>query len=532
MSGEGRPLRVLMVEDSERDAALLTLNLRRGGFAADVVRVQTRAEMEQQLSERTFDVVLSDYVLPLFSAPDALTTLRRSGKDIPFIVISGVVGEDIAVGMMKTGAHDYVTKDKLTRLVPAIERELQDAHERNAKRRAETLFEAILRSSPDPAAVIDRGSLEIVDASESFARVSKNAQPGARLFDVLRLAHPERVEQLLRRGRGTAWYLVYEDGDQTRVANARVHTVDYQGVSYAYLVLEDVTEQHYLKAAFDAVPNAVLIISPQRTLLYANRVAEQLFEDLIPGADVTPFLDFPALGEAWWTRPTPRHEESRVTLKDKPYEAAAVTFRFAGHEGRSTILTLRSLEQEDELIQLATHDALTGIHNLRYFNECLEKRLAERSASTPMAFAIVDLDYFKPINDELGHAAGDAALIRFASLVRTELRESDVFARVGGDEFAILFGEESAREASALIARVYERMKTTPFVYESHTRTFSASIGLTHVRSTDTPASLKQRADEALYEAKRGGRGRMVVADTTGDRVAPGRPLDDRASVR
>ena len=517
MSGS-RPLRVLMVEDSERDAALLTLNLRRGGYAPEVTRVQTRAEMETALTDAPFDIVLSDYCLPQFSAPDALATLARSGHDLPFIVISGAVGEDIAVGMMKTGAHDYVTKDKLARLVPAIEREIQEARERSAKRRAETLFEAILRSSPDPTAVIDRHSMQIVDTSDSFRRIAGTETRGRGLFDVLRLAHPERVKQLLLRGSGTAWYLVYEDGEQTRVANARVHSVDYQGVSYAYLVLEDVTEQHYLKAAFDAVPNAVLIISPQNTLLYANRVAEELFETLLPGSDVSSALDVPRLGAAWWSVPTPRHDEHRLALNGKPYEAAAVTFRFAGHEGRSTILTLRNLEQEDELLQLANHDALTGIHNLRYFNEVLERRLS--SAAAPMAFAIVDLDYFKPINDELGHAAGDAALVTFTTLVRTELRASDVFARVGGDEFAILFGEESAAEAPALIARIYERLRDSPFTWEGQQRTLSASIGLAYANAEDGPDSLKQRADEALYESKRNGRGRLVVAGTF-DAIAP-----------
>lgn len=511
-----------MVEDSERDGALLTLHLRRGGFTPTIRRVQTQPEMSTALANEVFDVVVSDYCLPSFSAQAALETLKKSGHDLPFIVVSGAVGEETAVGMMKIGAHDYVTKDKLTRLVPAIEREIQEASERSAKRRAQTLFEAILRSSPDPTAVIDRDTLDVVDASDSFREMVGGADPrGGRLFDLLRLAHPERIEQLLQRGRGTAWYVVYEQSSQTRVANARVYTVDYQGASYAYLVLEDVTEQHYLKAAFDAVPNAVLIISSQNTVLYANRAAEELFDTLVLGSDVTPLLAFPELGPEWWTRPTPRYEEYRLKLAEKPYEAAAVSFRFAGHDAKSTILTLRSMEQEEELLQLATHDALTGIHNLRYFNEVLERMLDPKGDQEPFAFAIVDLDYFKPINDELGHAAGDAALITFAALLRSELRPSDVLARVGGDEFAILFPALSAADASTIVGRIYDRLRRTPFTYERNVRPFSASVGLTDYTAGDTHELLKHRADEALYEAKRSGRGRVVIAESTSKSLPP-----------
>lgn len=529
-------LRVLLIEDSERDGALLALHLKRGGYDAAIQRVETLAAMQAALdSDEPLDVVICDYNLPQFNAPDALETLKRTGRDLPFIVVSGSVGEEIAVGMMKSGAHDYLTKDKLARLVPAIEREIQDARERSAKRRAETLFEAILHSSPAPTAVLDRETLQIVDASDSFRALAGESDPrGAKLFDVLHISHPERIAGLVERRHGTAWYIVYEQQGQTRVANARVHTVDHQGSSYACLVLEDVTEQHYLKAAFDAAPNAVMIVSSQNTVLYANRVAEGLFDELVMGRDVGPLLDFPELGKEWWTRPTPRYEEYRFKLNEKPYEAATVAFRFAGHESQSIILTIRSLEQEEELLQLATHDALTGLHNLRYFTEITAQRLEQR-ANSAMSFAIIDLDYFKPINDELGHAAGDAALITFAALVRAELRTADVFARIGGDEFAVFFPEQTTADAAQTAQRIYDRLRKTPFTFENSVRMFSASMGITECREGDTYETIKARADRALYEAKHAGRGRFIVTadarDGTDVPVAQLPAFADRATT-
>ena len=132
-----RPLRVLIVEDSDDDAALLLRELRRAGFEPIHARVEGAEAMERALAEATWDVVLCDYRMGSFQAPDALAILQRHGVDVPFIVISGTVGEDVAVEMMRAGAHDYLMKGNLARLVPAIERELRDAEVRRERRAAE-----------------------------------------------------------------------------------------------------------------------------------------------------------------------------------------------------------------------------------------------------------------------------------------------------------------------------------------------------------------------------------------------------------
>ena len=141
-----RVLRVLLIEDSERDAARLAMELRRGGYAPEITRVETGPRLREELQRgTTFDIVICDYVLPRFSAPEALQMFREAGVDLPFIVVSGAIGEEIAVEMMRSGAHDYVLKEKMARLVPAVERELKEVHERSARREAQTLFQAILR---------------------------------------------------------------------------------------------------------------------------------------------------------------------------------------------------------------------------------------------------------------------------------------------------------------------------------------------------------------------------------------------------
>lgn len=138
------PLRVLVVEDSEFDARMLIRLLNRGGYETDYLRVETADDLREAL-KKEWDIILSDYNLPGFKAPEALAIYQEHRLDIPFIIISGGIGEDIAVAAMKAGAHDYLMKGNLARLVPAVERELRDSQVRIARRSA--VFE--LRTSEE-----------------------------------------------------------------------------------------------------------------------------------------------------------------------------------------------------------------------------------------------------------------------------------------------------------------------------------------------------------------------------------------------
>ncbi len=147
MSGPGTALRVLLVEDSENDALLLLDELERGGYEPVYERVQTPEEMERALREaserrRPWEVVLSDYYMPRFRGSDALALLRRLGYDTPFVVVSGKIGEDAAVAMMRAGAQDYVSKENTARLCPVIERELREAEGRRERGRVEEALRA------------------------------------------------------------------------------------------------------------------------------------------------------------------------------------------------------------------------------------------------------------------------------------------------------------------------------------------------------------------------------------------------------
>ena len=139
-----KPLRVLMIEDSEDDALLVTLELRRGGYRPEVRRVDNPEALQAALAE-PWDVVISDYALPRFDGLAALRLVRRlAGPELPFVLVSGTIGEERAVEALKSGAGDFVTKQNLSRLVPAIEREMSDAAVRRERRESlEALREAV-----------------------------------------------------------------------------------------------------------------------------------------------------------------------------------------------------------------------------------------------------------------------------------------------------------------------------------------------------------------------------------------------------
>ncbi|HXH63151.1 MAG TPA: PAS domain-containing protein, partial [Gemmatimonadales bacterium] len=157
----GIPIRVLLAEDSENDALLLVRELKRAGYDPLYRRVDTAPAMTEALRAETWDLVMGDYNMPHFSGPAALALVQEHGLDLPFIFVSGTIGEDVAVAAMKAGAHDYVMKGNLKRLVPAIERELRDAEVRRERRRArEALLERARLSelSSDIGAAITQGA--------------------------------------------------------------------------------------------------------------------------------------------------------------------------------------------------------------------------------------------------------------------------------------------------------------------------------------------------------------------------------------
>lgn len=218
--------------------------------------------------------------------------------------------------------------------------------------------------------------------------------------------------------------------------------------------------------------------------------------------------------EAWLSgRPyTPPNESFSYLL---PYNFAipALVMGFIG----VTLMTMQRIlasgrALEDELKRLATVDPLTGALNRRSFNEHFDRELhGAMRRQSPLCMALLDLDYFKAVNDSQGHQAGDEALCQFSELCRREARATDIFARFGGEEFVLLMPDTTLEGARSILERLLQAVSRIEVSGPHGSFGFNASAGVSICHSGDTLDTFMHRADKALYRAKRGGRNRVSV---------------------
>ncbi len=223
-----KSLHVLIVEDSEDDALLLVRILKKGGYHPVYERVETAAAMKKNLEEKQWNIILCDYKMPDFSAPSAISLLKESGIDIPVIVISGTIGEETAVECMRLGAQDYIMQDNVSRLCPAIARELKESKARDrhrqteeALRQSERLFTNLINTIPDIIARTDlEGKLLFVnDYTMQMSGYRREEIMGHNLLEFIAPEDRERAKRgfelmLDRLGTPKEYLLLKKDGSR------------------------------------------------------------------------------------------------------------------------------------------------------------------------------------------------------------------------------------------------------------------------------------------------------------------------------
>jgi signal transduction histidine kinase len=279
-AGSAKGLRVLLVEDNPDDAELVILELSRAGYQPSFRRVQTGQELTAALTSQTWDVIVSDHSLPNFSAPEAFAVVRGLNIDIPFIIVSGTVGEEIAVHAMRTGVHDFLLKGHLKRLVAAIEREIREAEMRAERRRIQeqllisermasmgTLAAGVAHEINNPLSVVV-GNLHVIrqDLEVLFGSLSGQAgelpptgpspRPGPPQLDAVAVALRESVrdaEEAAERVRAIVRDLkVFSRPDNDLRSSVDVHKVLESSLRMAR---NELRQRAKIKLDFGAVPN-------------------------------------------------------------------------------------------------------------------------------------------------------------------------------------------------------------------------------------------------------------------------------------
>jgi PAS domain S-box-containing protein len=391
-------LRVLLVEDSENDAMLLLRELRRGGYQPLSQRVCTPEDMEKALRsadarDELFQVVISDYYMPRFRAPDALRLLRELGYDVPFIVVSGKIGEDAAVEIMKAGANDYLTKENMSRLCPAIEREVREAEVRRERERAEKALDlsedrfrrlveqipavtyvqepidsdtpkAITYMSPQYEAMLGYpAETEILD-EEHWLRMLHPDDRERVLAEELRTdetGEPYRIEyrQIARDGR-----VVWVHDEATLVRDEEGNALYWLGVQY------DITEQkrteeelRQSEERFKVLSQEVvegIILSENGRIIDANRSVTEMFgyrlEELIgmDAIELTP-PEYREMVRQRISDEDTRHYESRGLKKDGTIFPVEIRPRHLPYSGRrirvTSVIDLTEREHQEEALR-------------------------------------------------------------------------------------------------------------------------------------------------------------------------------------
>jgi PAS domain S-box-containing protein len=347
------PLNVLIVENSESDAAMVIRLLGKAGYDVHGERVETADEMQAALDKQAWDVVIADFRLPQFDAPAALALVQRTDLDIPFIVVSGTIGEESAVAMMKAGAHDYLMKNNLTRLTPAVERELREAKARRERKRAE---EALRESEEKYRGLVEQSLVGIglsrgnqvifanlallrifgYDDLEEFAKIP--------LLDHVSPASRDQIDAKLRRAAqgefqqaNFEYDILCKDGKTKTLSAATTH-VPLGGEVYTQTVFQDVTERkraeealHESEKRFRAlVENSsehIAMFGIDGTILYASPSTERVL-----GYSVGEFVGRNAFG---LIHPDDLAATTAVlgALLQKPGNTAKVEYRLLHKDG-------------------------------------------------------------------------------------------------------------------------------------------------------------------------------------------------------
>ncbi len=260
-----KKIRLLIIEDMEDDAFLILRELRKGGFEPDYTIVDTKKDMEKALAAQTWDIIVSDYFLPRFNGLEALEIAKNYDPDVPFILVSGVIGEDLAVAAMKAGAHDYMMKGNLKRLIPAVKRELHDAQVRIAHRKSESDLEDsknMLQSIIDNAAAViylkdTQGNYILINKQyETLFHINNDQIKGKNDYDIfsenVAAALRNNDRKVVEANRAMEFEeVIHHNGDPHTYISVKFPICDASGVLTSVCsICTDITERKKLEARF------------------------------------------------------------------------------------------------------------------------------------------------------------------------------------------------------------------------------------------------------------------------------------------
>jgi diguanylate cyclase (GGDEF)-like protein len=470
----GRELHLLLVEDSVSDAELALWRLKQAGYTCTFVRVITEADMRAALQARLPDIILSDFSLPEFDGMSALAIARTEAPDVPFIFLSGTIGEERAIEALKRGAVDYVLKGNPKRLVPAVQRALEEAASRRARHQAEQQV-ARLTGVLQMLSGINAALVRIQNRDEVVRETCRlAAQLGGYAVSMVALIDPRT-----RMARPLGWTgyeeFMAEPGQEFPVADREEDDTSLMG-----RVMR--TGEAVLCPDVEHYPHVIL----DRNLLLASGVRSLAVLPLrVDGTPIGAFL--------CGTRGASIGQEEMLLL-----EEVAANLSFA----------LQYLDKQEAVHFLSYFEPLTGLAKRALFCERLSRLLTRGAESLPrLAVMVFDIDHLSVINDSLGRHTGDRLLQCVADRLKGHFADSEQLAHLGGGTFACLSAlPESATGELHFLHDDITRMFDRPFSVDGRDIVAKIKSGVAcYPQDGSEPNQLVQNAEAALKEAKTSG---------------------------
>ncbi len=549
--------RVLLVEDEPSDAHLVRLALRsESEMDFEIVWVTLLSDVLAQLHTQHFDVILLDLSLPDSIGLDTVCRCRKIAKSLPIIVLTGHDDTGCALKALEAGAQDYLIKGRFEHegLVRAIryaisraklEQRLHDSEQRMALALSCAELGWWDWHIPTGEVIFSEHWVDMLGYAHTELKSQRDAW--------LALIHPEDVAMVTEsfaayvRGEKNTYQIEYRMWHKDKfwlwvhnigqVLEWDINGQPLRAVGIHQNIHERKTAQardRLLISALEAVGHGIVITDINATIEWVNPAFEKLTgyslaesigrqpkEMVKSGYQSASFYQAmwnTILGGKTWCgelvnkRKNGEIYNEELTIAPVKDENGVIS-HFVGikHDISSRI----SMQQQ--LWEMAVTDYLTGLINRRYFMVKLEEEFSrvQRSRDYQVTVLMLDLDYFKHINDTYGHAIGDALLKHVSGIIHQNLRKTDAAGRLGGEEFSIFLPNTSLTAAKIFAQRLCQRIQDNPLQLETLSVTITASIGIAIIETTDASCdAVLMRADNALYRAKETGRNRVEVAQS------------------
>lgn len=535
---------ILIVEDSDDDLELLLRDMKRAGMQPTYHRVDTADGVREALGRERFDIVLSDYNLPQHDFSDIRKAVSECDPDLPIIVVSGSIGEENAVALMREGVGDFILKGSTSRLIPAIRREIAAAEQHLARRESDRRFRDIVEVSgdwiwetdsahrytffsnkfsdsewPDPAACLGRTSWEVagadLDTDEHWrAHVADlEARREFRSFLVPFVAPSGSRHHVSMSG-----LPVFDRNGKFR--GYRGAATDETPIVEAFWRAEEA--ESLLRDAVESISEGFVIFDSDDRIVTVNEAYRKLFPEvvdlLVPGTRYEDLLRA-AVQRSVYPEAANREEEWLEATRDDHRDLSGNNvYRLSG--GRWALVTERRMSNggiagltmditalktaEAELDHLTSHDGLTGLPNQALFAELLAQALDRIGRSGgALATVCLELSSLTDIRDTHGIETGDAAIREVARRLLDMTATGEAVAHLGGGQFLLLLtGMKSDSDALDIVERILPRFERS-FPGSRAEIPLRVAFGVsTAPGDTREPDAIIRNASTAMHRAK------------------------------